>query len=219
MEVVGIISAYHCSVDDVLGCIENLREQSLATEIWMISLRAGEIHRRCKDKVDFNVSTSDIPGLYAAWNMVIRRLPYSDCYLTNANTDDRKDPDAVRHLAQALDLGHDLVYGDHLNDGIRIERPIYSLADIKHHCFVGPMPMWRRSLHDRFGLFDEDYVVAGDWEFWVRCAVGGASVAHVPLVVGSYTDRPNSLEHRNKELALEERSKIRSKYGARPERK
>jgi len=184
----------------------------------MVSLQGSEIHRVCSPLVDFNVSTVDIPGLYAAWNMVIRRLPDEECFITNANTDDRKDPDGIRLLALALGLGNDLVYGDYIKvdslhaEGVRIERPHYSLADMMLHCFVGPMPMWRKSLHDKFGLFDEDYVVAGDWEFWVRCAVRGALVAHVPSVVGSYTCRSDSLEHRNKEIALEERKQIRMKY-------
>jgi len=218
MEVAAIISAYHCSVDDVLGCIRNLREQTLSPHIWMVSQEAGEIGRRCRELVDFNVITPDVPGLYAAWNMIIRRLPEEECFITNANTDDRKDPEGIQKLALALGLGNDLVYGDYWKvdnlhaEGVRIERPGYSIEDMRTHCFVGPMPMWRKSLHDRFGLFDESYVVAGDWEFWVRCAVRGALVAHIPEVVGSYSYRAGSLEHRNKDIACMERDKIRRLY-------
>jgi hypothetical protein len=39
------------------------------------------------------------------------------------------------------------------------------------HC----MPMWRTSLHERFGLFDPwDFSALADWEFWLRCASRGA---------------------------------------------
>jgi hypothetical protein len=28
--------------------------------------------------------------------------------------------------------------------------------------------MWRRRLHDRYGLFDESYLAATEQEFWLR---------------------------------------------------
>ena len=217
MEIVSIVSAYHCSLGDVLGCIRNLREQSLSPVIWMVCLEGSEISRVAGPKVDFKITTMDIPGLYAAWNMVIRRLGPEECFITNANTDDRKDPDGIRLLAQALAQGNDLVYGDHVKvgpgaDRVRIQRPGYSLDEIREHCFVGPFPMWRKSLHDRFGLFDESFLVAGDWEFWLRCAVRGALIAHIPTVVGAYAKRADSLEHRNEKVALVERNIILEKY-------
>jgi len=73
--------------------------------------------------------------------------------------------------------------------------------------------MWRRSLHDRFGMFDETYKIAGDWEFWARCAKGGATLAYLPEPVGLYWSRPNSLERRDAKAHGAERKRIKEKYG------
>lgn len=32
-------------------------------------------------------------------------------------------------------------------------------------CYVGPHPVCRREMHERYGGFDEDMTVAGDYEF------------------------------------------------------
>ena len=50
-------------------------------------------------------------------------------------------------------------------------------------------PMWRRSLHDGLGGFDETFESAGDWEFWIRCALAGRRFLHVePSTVAYYVN-------------------------------
>ena len=53
------------------------------------------------------------------------------------------------------------------------------------------MPLWRKSLHDRFGFFDESYKTAADGDFWLRCAVGGAKISMVNHPVGLYYENPS----------------------------
>jgi len=62
------------------------------------------------------------------------------------------------------------------------------------HC----APMWRRSLHDRFGYFDESYTSAGDYEFWVRCAMRGAVLKGIPDLLTLYYQNPNGMSTRDK---------------------
>ena len=51
------------------------------------------------------------------------------------------------------------------------------------HC----MPMWRGSLHQRFGLFNpRDFGAIADWEFWVRCASQGARFTLLRETLGLY---------------------------------
>jgi hypothetical protein len=52
------------------------------------------------------------------------------------------------------------------------------------------MPLWKKSLHDRFGYFDENYKTAADGDFWLRCAVGGATIKMVNHPVGLYYENP-----------------------------
>lgn len=61
------------------------------------------------------------------------------------------------------------------------------------HC----SPVWRKSLHDRFGFFDEtNYGTYADKEFWLRCSSGGAvfNLIQEPLVL--YLENPNSHNRR-----------------------
>jgi hypothetical protein len=87
------------------------------------------------------------------------------------------------------------------------------MKELIRACFVGPMPMWRKSLHDRFGYFDEAYKSAGDYEFWMRLMAGGVKFYHVrgePL--GVYLKRQNSVEHREPLRSLWEANNARMKY-------
>ena len=46
--------------------------------------------------------------------------------------------------------------------------------------------MWRRSLHDAFGAFDESYQYAGDYEFFLRCLAGGARIKRIDATTGLF---------------------------------
>jgi hypothetical protein len=45
--------------------------------------------------------------------------------------------------------------------------------------------MWRKSLHDEFGGFDETLTCAADWDFWLKVA-GKYSFRHIPEFLGLY---------------------------------
>jgi hypothetical protein len=61
----------------------------------------------------------------------------------------------------------------------------YTRSALADGCFIGPHPMWRRSLHQKYGYFDGTYESAGDYEFWLRIS-HGEKLLHVPLVLGLY---------------------------------
>lgn len=62
------------------------------------------------------------------------------------------------------------------------------------HC----MPVWRRSLHERLGMFDEPrHGTYADFAFWLRAASGGARFVHAGQVLGLYLVDPNSHNRRN----------------------
>jgi len=76
------------------------------------------------------------------------------------------------------------------------------------HC----MPVWRKSLHEKNGYFDEfEYGTSADWEFWLRCAANGAKFKLLKEPLGLYLEDPNSHNrtYKNKEN-LEK--KITNKY-------
>lgn len=137
-------------------------------------------------------------GIYAAWNLGV--MEAQGAYVANANADDLLRPDALEVMADYMDAHPDcdLVYADyfvthqparsfvdHMRSGYAT-RPEFSPEIMRYACFMGPMPLWRRSLHERFGLFDEGMAAAGDYEFWCRCVAGKARFAHIPQFLGLY---------------------------------
>ena len=78
-------------------------------------------------------------------------------------------------------------------------------------CFMGPQPMWRRSVHDLYGYFDESLVTSGDYEFWLRISQT-FDFHHIREPLGLYLVNPDSIEHRNHGLKNAEDVRILSLY-------
>ena len=219
--VTAIISAYYAE-DYIQGRLENLVGQTEKVDIIAVaqkgSIESGICARFPQVEI---IQTNDIPGVYEAWNIGIKAA--NTPYVTNANSDDRLAPHALKKMADILDkeTTYGIVYSE-VDIVTEIgANPIgrYKWAEgginelLKQGCFLGPMPMWRKSLHDRFGYFDESYKSAGDYEFWMRCASNGVKFFKIrdePL--GVYLKRQNSVEHREPLRSLWETNNARMKY-------
>lgn len=166
------------------------------------------------------------PGLYAAWNKAIQ-LCASDI-IGNWNIDDRKSINSIEILINRLikKTDIDVVYGITYVSNIANEsyedneyNVIYpylphSLINLLNNNSPHCMPLWRKSLHDRFGYFDESYMSAADGEFWLRCAFGGAIIEMINHPVGLYYHNPTGRSTNPEYLSkcLEEVDRSRSKY-------
>ena len=220
--VSAIVSAYY-SEKYLKGRLENLRDQTLVPQIVVIcQFDSAEM----KIAVEFQHShemlispTPDIPTVYEAWNIGLGSC--SGEYITSANSDDRLDPDAIRLLSKTLDKHKD--YAVAYPDVNRVDKiggaPIGSFVwkegqfgELMSGCFVGPMPMWRKSLHEKYGFFDGEYASAGDYEFWLRIAYGGEKFKHVNRILGDHLERPAALEHRSPIRTTWETARARAKY-------
>ncbi|MEW6387208.1 MAG: glycosyltransferase [Thermodesulfobacteriota bacterium] len=146
-------------------------------------------------------------------------------YLTLACTDDRRRPDALERQVAILEARPDiaLVYGDvAVTDR---ENQTWESASLIGHfrfpdfdrrllfqvCYVGPQPLWRRSLHDHYGYFDQDLWQAGDYELWLRLALK-EEFLHIPEVLGIYFLSPSSNEHADPERLLRESELARERH-------
>jgi len=173
------------------------------------------------------------PGIYACWNYMIRN---SDSpYLTNANVDDRMFPTCIGEHAEELDksLDVDVVYCYNA----MVTQPDFTYKDIQNHIINSQVnvfptteysldallqgnlphnhPVWRRSLHNQFGYFNEqDYKSGSDWDFWLRCGVGHVQMKLIPKVLGVYYKNPEgiSTKQENMKRNLEEVYAIKNKY-------
>jgi len=167
------------------------------------------------------------PGLYECWNIGIR-LARTE-YVSNANVDDLRHPQHVVTLLRRLEAKPHIVvaatalvpfyeypeteilpevveawYSDQtgqfrFEDIARLEdkeNPRLTPHNIPH-C----MPVWRRSLHDRFGWFDEvRFGTYADWAFWLKALEGGNAGWLDPAALSFYYVNPTSHNRRGANL-------------------
>ena len=146
------------------------------------------------------------PGIYDTWNLGIK-LSTGE-YVTNVNCDDRRAPWGLEKQAKMLVANPDvdLVY----NDSYITHEPNIMWEDIppdtqkynfeqfsKEAMLRGNLPhnnpMWRSSVHENHGYFNQYYKSAGDWDFWLRCAFGGSKFKKVNEPLGVYYWNPTGM--------------------------
>ena len=167
------------------------------------------------------------PGIYGVWNLGVELATGE--YITNANLDDRKRPDSLEKHAITLFSNKDvgLVYADmaitdapnemwetNSSNGRQYNFPEFSFDNLKMVNMPHASPMWRKSLHDRAGNFDESFRSAGDWEMWLRAASKGIKFKKINDVLGLYYFNPTgiSTNPENFEWKREEERKVFEKY-------
>ena len=167
------------------------------------------------------------PGIYAVWNKAVEMAKGE--FITNINCDDRRTINALEKQAKLLVATPDvdLVY----NDSYITHEPNMAWEDVKHDTqkynfeqfskeamLRGNLPhnnpMWRKSLHETFGYFREDYRSASDWEFWLRCVFGGSKFKKLQDTLGIYYFNPNGMSTNkdNEEWKRKEEKEIFKTY-------
>jgi FkbM family methyltransferase len=233
IRVSAIVSTYK-SERFMRGCLEDLVNQTLykkgGLEVIVIDACSPEQEATIVQEFQSRyeniryIRTDERIPLYQAWNIGIQNARGQ--YISNANTDDRHAPEMLERLADELDRRPDigLVYADSLVTVFEntswadskargvLRWPEYNCRDLFDVCAMGPHPMWRKDLHDRFGYFDTKYQTAGDYDFWLRLAIGDVNMLHIPEVLGLYLANPTSVSLRDANLGWEESERARSKY-------
>jgi glycosyltransferase involved in cell wall biosynthesis len=222
-KVTAIISAYFAE-EYLKGRIENLLAQDPRPEVIVVCAFQSQEAEIVQTVIGSGreiavVFTIGIPTIYEAWNLAIE-IATGD-YITNANSDDRLYPGALKILSRALDENPEIAiaYGDDdiVNEigGDPVNRHQWIEGDLdvlRQVCFLGPMPMWRKSLHDKYGVFDEAMKSSGDYEFWLRMASRGERMKHIPRAIGAYLKRKDSVERRESLRTIWETARARSRY-------
>ena len=156
-------------------------------------------------------------GVYDTWNQAIEISTGE--YITNINCDDRRRPDALEEQAKNLlvDPDTDLVYNDSYMvhsaniqwEDVPPDTKRYSFDRFSKEAMLrGNLPhnnpMWRRTLHDKHGLFETKYRSASDWEFWLSCAFSDTKFKKINQVLGVYYFNPEGVST-NKETEASKR--------------
>jgi hypothetical protein len=157
-------------------------------------------------------------GMYDAINKGIA-LSNGDV-LAYLNSDDLYLPWSVEVAIRALTPPIDLVYGD--MGMLRVEPDggsgVFSLKfypdfSLRHYAFVGtigqPTVFWRRSLTDKIGPFDAGYRLIGDCEYWLRAALRGAKLRHIPELLAIELEHGSTLRTTQGERLKEEFETLR----------
>ncbi|MDR3646463.1 MAG: glycosyltransferase [Candidatus Babeliales bacterium] len=158
--------------------------------------------------------------IYSAWNEAIRLA--SGRYLTNANVDDRLEYTCYETYVKTLDKykSVDLVYSDGYQTNIintafapnprigTISKPEFSKMYLRYNCLPSFNPMWRKKLHNKFGLFNENFTIVGDWEFWIRIARNDVKFKKVPGFYGLAYHNPMGLSTNGQTMDLLAKEKL-----------
>jgi len=229
--VSAIVSTYN-SERFIAGCLEDLEAQTIADRLEIVVVDSGSQQNERHIVEAFQAQYRNITyirteireSVYASWNRGI--LASRGKYITNANTDDRHSPVAFERMANLLEQnpGIALVYADVFvteteNETFRnhARKGHWSWYDwdrnrlLDKGCFIGPQPMWRRSVHDTYGYFDEKLTTSGDYEFWLRISQT-FDFFHVKEPLGLYLDSPDSIEHRSGDVKSQEDLHIIQQY-------
>jgi hypothetical protein len=191
-----------------------------------------EVINRYLDKYPQNIKyfkLDEDPGIYGTWNYALEQATGE--YITNANLDDRKAHNSLERHARELLQNKEvsLVYADSLitnkpnelfeensAQGRKYNFEQFSKEAMLRGNQPHNNPMWRKILHEEHGAFNNEYKSAGDWEFFLRCAFGGATFKKIDGVFGLYYFNPKgiSTNFENFSWKQEEEKQIYSKYKA-----
>ena len=145
-------------------------------------------------------------------------------YITFGFIDDVKRNDCIEVLHSQIEQNSniDLVYGDVAvteeknQDFCSFDLSSAKLFDHSQlefspenmiKCLPGPMPLWRKDIHEKNGFFDtKNCNYADDWEMWLRAVDSGHEFKKVDDVVGLVLaggrSQQNNIEQRKEEAKI-----------------
>lgn len=227
IQVSALVSTYN-SERYIKDCIEDLLSQSIIDKIEIIVVNSGSeqnesrVVRQYQKKYE-HIHLIETPreSVYSSWNRAIRSS--TGKYLSNCNVDDRHDKKFFELITKILNENPDKVlcytdyesYKEKKNGRVRLglrSRGLYSRERLLQGNFIGAQPVWRRSVHDEWGFFNEKFIVAGDYEFWLRISQK-YDFRYLNKPLGVYLFRKDSLERKDgRKLCLKETKFIKSVY-------
>lgn len=199
-----IVSTYN-NADFIEGCLDDLVEQTIFDKIEILVIDSGSEQNEgelvapyCEKYSNITYLRTEREPLYDAWNRGVKLAKGE--YITNANTDDAHRSDALEILSSALDkdLDAELAYGDlywtdKANDTFEnpsilreVKYPDYCPADAMIYCPMGCHPMWRKSVFEKIGLFNSEFRIIGDYEYFLRFVEAGLKAIHVPETISLF---------------------------------
>lgn len=149
-------------------------------------------------------------GIYNAMNKGIRRA--NGDYLLFLNSgDELLDPSVLQNLA-GTEISEDIIFGDILYEGETA--PIVMPDQLTLETFLGPSighgaAFIRRSLFEKYGLYNEANRIVSDWEFFLLvCIKFRCSYRHISKVFTRYQKGGISVHPEHMHAQAEERNAV-----------
>lgn len=238
MYKITILTSVYSASKHLQGFLENIIEQTVFDECELFLMNGDSPESEIEESIiaPYTSKYKNIryerlpkdPGIYACWNLMIKSS--NSDYITNANVDDRIMPDCIGKHVSLLDnkTDIDVAYCYNIRSHMPNTQPwmvtgnedMFPTAPFSKELMLQANlphnhPVWRRSLHDKFGFFEEEkYKSGSDWDFWLRCTVGGSQMELIPEKLGIYYQNPEgmSTKQENMDRNLREVRDIRNHY-------
>lgn len=189
---ISVITATFNAAKVLHALIESMRAQSDRNFEWVVVDGASndgtvDILDNAGDVVTRWISEPDF-GIYDALNKAVR-LASGEYYLV-VGADDLLNEQAIENYRkEAARLGADVVTAPIVVDGKRIywkNGPswLYGQAAFVSSHSVGAL--FRKSLHDKYGMYSRKFPIAADQLFIKRVCMGGASLHRAGFVAGEF---------------------------------
>lgn len=235
---VSIITSIYKGDFFIAGFLQDITQQTIFDECELILINANSPGNEEETIAPYlqryknikYIKLSEDPGIYGVWNLGIK-LARAE-YVTNANLDDRLHFECYQKHAQFLDDNPDvdLVYSGCYftrvanetfeHNSSQGDTVLHSVTEFNRfkmfvdgYPFPNNHPMWRKSMHIKYGLFDATYKSSGDMEMWLRAAfLGDAKFEYYPEILSLYYSNPLGLSTRPDSLVYKENDRIKKTY-------
>lgn len=180
------------------------------------------INKKIDGKDHFRyIKVEKLEGLYTTWNRGIKLS--SGEYITIWNVDDIRLPDSILRQQKCLDNNPSaaLTYGDIIisneygnSSGRVIAEPQFSRDNLQFYRqhIIGCFPMWKKSIHDEIGYFDEQFRLVADFDFQIR-TVRRYDIVKTDGVLGYYLEYVSTKLSSNRKLQKNETNALVRRYG------
>ena len=206
---ISIISTFHEGDKYLRGFLDDITRQTIFEQCELVFVDAasqGEERRLIEGYMEKypNILYHRLEhreGPTECLNLAIKRSRGE--YLTFGLIDDRRAHDCLEELFKTLEEDDmiELAYADcyvtdkpnevfenNSSGGLLFEHSTFNFSrENMVKCLPGPIPMWRRRMHEVCGFFDtENCNYADDWEMWLRAVQAGARFKKVNKPLGLY---------------------------------
>ena len=228
-KVTALTSVYN-SQKYIDGFLTNVRKQKF--DNFQVNLEINEpsstelnkinIHKNKYKEGDLiNLSISEkLQPMSASWNNCINNSDSE--YICIWNVDDQRTKNSLKYMSDTLDAKKDIdiVYG-HYYKVNKFKKKRGKLQDmsgkedlLRIGMIIGPFFMFRRSIHTKAGLFDEQLYSGADYDFAMRIlSFGKAHYIHKNL--GYFLDEGLGASTRPNSKQEIERTVVELRYGIR----